>query len=119
MKSLLSAAALAEIATGAALLLVPVLVCEMLLGAEASGTAVIVARVTGIALVSLGIACWPGPPMSGMLVYSAAITAYLAYVGLAGEANGMLLWPVVVLHAAMTALLGWSWVGARRAAPSQ
>jgi hypothetical protein len=28
------------------------------------------ARVTGIALIALGIACWPSTPMMGMLAYS-------------------------------------------------
>jgi len=40
-----------------------------------------------------------------MLVYSGAITLYLAYVGLVGAASGVLLWPAVALHAVLTALL--------------
>jgi len=40
-----------------------------------------------------------------MLTYSAGITLYLAYVGLAGGSTGILLWPVVVLHLILTALL--------------
>ena len=40
-----------------------------------------------------------------MLIYSAAVTLYLAYVGLAGGFAGVLLWPAVVLHAILTALL--------------
>ena len=40
-----------------------------------------------------------------MLTYSAAITLYLAYVGFAGGLTGILLWPAVVLHVIMTALL--------------
>ena len=59
----------------------------------------------GIALVALGIACWPGPPRVGMLAYSAAVALYLAYVGLAGGLSGVLLWPAVVLHVILTALL--------------
>ena len=77
MNRVLGFAAVAEIATGVALLVAPSLVGQLLLGAELSGLAVIVARVTGIALVALGIACWPGTPMIAMLVYSAAITVYL------------------------------------------
>ena len=116
-KTVLDVAAAAEIATGLALLVAPALVGQLLLGADLSGMAVIVARVTGIALLALGIACWPGTPMIAMLVYSAAITLYLAYAGLAGAAKGVLLWPVVVLHAILTALLARSWVAARRPAP--
>jgi hypothetical protein len=40
-----------------------------------------------------------------MLTYSAAVTLYLAYRGFAGGFSGILLWPVVVLHVILTALL--------------
>jgi hypothetical protein len=105
MKGALVLAAVGETATGAALLLVPSLVGQVLLGAELSGMAVTVARVAGIALIGLGVACWPGPPRIGMLIYSAAVTLYLAYVGLSGVSSGVLLWPAVVLHTIIAALL--------------
>ena len=41
----------------------------------------------------------------GMLIYSAPVTLYLAYIGFAGGLNGILLWPMVVLHVILTALL--------------
>jgi hypothetical protein len=41
----------------------------------------------------------------GMLIYSAAVALYLAFVGFAGGAGGLLLWPAVALHVALTALL--------------
>ncbi len=50
----------------------------------------------GIALIGLGIACWPGTPIVGMSIYSAAVALYLAYVGFAGGFGGVLLWPAVV-----------------------
>jgi hypothetical protein len=105
MKRVLVLAAVSEAATGAALLIVPSLVGQLLFGAELAGIAMIVARVTGIALIALGVACWPGTPLVGMLTYSAAVTLYLAYVGFAGGLTGILLWPAVVLHAILTALL--------------
>ena len=74
---------------GLALLVVPSLVGRLLLGEELTGVAIPVARVLGIALIALGVACWPGPPRVGMLIYSAAVTLYLAYVGLAGGFSGM------------------------------
>ena len=40
-----------------------------------------------------------------MLTYSSAVTLYLAYVGFAGGLTGILLWPAVVLHVILTALL--------------
>jgi hypothetical protein len=105
MKSALAFAAISEAVTGLALLIAPVLVGQLLLGAQLPGVAITVARVSGIALIALGIACWPGPPLLGMLTYSALVTLYLAYLGFAGGLTGILLWPAVILHAILTALL--------------
>ena len=105
MKWVLIFAAVGEAGTGLALLIAPSLVGRLLLGEELIGIAIPVARVAGIALIALGLACWPGPPRVGMLIYSAAVTLYLAYLGFAGGMNGMLLWPAVVVHAMLTALL--------------
>ena len=87
------------------MLIVPSLVGQVLFGEELTGVAETVARVAGIALIALGVACWPGTPLVGMLTYSAAVTLYLAYVGFAGGSTGILLWPAVVLHVILTALL--------------
>jgi hypothetical protein len=105
MKKVLVLTAVVEVATGMALLIVPSLVGRLLLGEELTGVAIPVARVLGIALIALGVACWPGPPLVGMLTYSAAVTLYLAYVGFAGGMSGILLWPAVVLHVVLTAFL--------------
>ena len=70
-----------------------------------TGAGILAGRVTGIALIALSVACWPGPPVVGMLIYSATVTVYLAYVGFAGGMTGILLWPAVVLHLVLTALL--------------
>ena len=105
MKGALIFAAVGEIATGLALLIVPSLVGRLLLGEELTGIAIPVARVAGIALIGLGVACWPGPPRIGMLTYSAVAALYLIYVGLAGGAAGLLLWPAVVVHVILAVLL--------------
>ncbi len=105
MRRVLVLAAVSEAATGLALLISPSLVGQLLLGEELTGIAIPVARVAGIALIALGVGCWPGTPLVGMLAYSAVVTLYLAYLGFAGGFGGMLLWPVVVLHAIMTAFL--------------
>ena len=111
MNKLLAFAALAEAATGAALVVAPSLVVRLLFGAELLGVAYAAARVAGIALISLGIACWPGKSpthaaLCGMAIYSLLVTLYLISVGLRGEWVGPLLWPAVVLHAVLTLLLG-------------
>ena len=109
MKKALIFAAVAEAATGLALLIVPSLVGQLLLGEELTGIAIPVARVAGIALIALGIACWPGPPLVGMLIYSAVVALYLAYLGFAGGLTGVLLWPAVALHVVLSILLGRAW----------
>ena len=96
------------------LLGVPALVGRLLLGAELTGVSIPVARVAGIALIALGIACLPGLALLGMLTYSALVTAYLAYVGIRGEWAGPLLWPAVVVHAVFTLLLARAWFRSRR-----
>ena len=106
-------AAVAEVITGLALLVVPVPVGQLLLGAELAGVGIAVARVTGIALIALGVACCPGPPLVGMLTYSVLVTLYLSYLGLAGGLAGVLLWPAVIFHAILTALLMWAYAKTR------
>ena len=105
MKEVLIFAAVAEAATGLAMLIVPSLVGQLLLGEELTGLAIPVARVAGIALIALGIACWPGPPLVGMVTYSAVVALYLSYLGFAGGLAGVLLWPAIVLHVILTTLL--------------
>jgi hypothetical protein len=106
-KSVLMFAAIGEMATGLALLFVPSLVGQLLLGVPLTGVAITVARVAGIALVGLGIACWRGG-LLGMLTYSALVALYLVYSGVADGLAGVLLWPAVVLHLVLTAALAWS-----------
>ena len=100
----LALAAVLEAATGAALLIVPSLTGELIFGTQLTGMAITIARVTGIALIALGVACWPGPPLVGMVTYGAAVAMYLAYVGVAGGPTGVLLWPVAFLHTILTAV---------------
>ena len=115
MKKLLTFAAVAETATGLALMIVPSLVGWLLLGQELGGVAIPVARVLGIALIALGVACWPGrTALCGMLTYGALTTGYLAWLGIRGAWVGSLLWPAVALHAVMTILLVRAWLTSRK-----
>jgi hypothetical protein len=106
MRRVLIFAAVGEAATGLALLIVPSLVGLLLLGEELTGIAIPVGRVAGIALIALGVSCWSASPLVGMLTYSSAVTAYLAYLGFAGGLAGVLLWPAVALHLVLSLLLG-------------
>jgi hypothetical protein len=106
MKKVLTVAAVLEVATGMALLIVPSLVGRLLFGAEFTGVANPAARVLGIALLALGVGCWPGSTaLCGMLTYSGLATLYLLYLAIRGEWVGLLLWPVVALHEILTVLL--------------
>ena len=113
MKRVLALAAVAEAATGAALLVAPSVVVRLLLGAEPAGLAIPIARVAGIAIMALGFACWPGPPLLGMLIYSSLVTLYFLYLGIAGDWVGPLLWPALALHVLLTVLLARSWLAKR------
>ena len=111
MKKALIVAAVGEAATGLALLLAPSLIARLLFGQDLAGAGVLAGRVTGIALIALSFACWPGPPVAGMLIYSAAVTVYLGYVGVAGGLTGTLLWPASFLHLVLSGLLARAAIG--------
>jgi hypothetical protein len=64
MKKVLTVAAVVEVATGMALLIVPSLVGRLLFGEELTGIVIPVARVLGIALLALGVGCWRVAPRS-------------------------------------------------------
>jgi hypothetical protein len=115
-RSVLGIAAAVEAVTGLLLLIVPHLLAKLLLGVEATAVAVIIARIAGVALLSLGIGCWFGRQeasggwaLAAMLLYNVLVTLYLAWVGLGAEFVGVLLWPAVVAHAILTVLLGFAW----------
>lgn len=117
MKKILALAAALEAATGVTLMIDPPDVARLLLGDGISGTALALGRVAGCGLLSLGLACWPGsarlsssPALRGLLCYNLLVTTYLFYLGIEGEWAGLLLWPVVALHAVLTFLLARVWL---------
>ena len=109
MRTVLKLAAAAEAATGIFLMAYPPIVVRLLFGADIAGVGEMVSRVAGIALIGLGVACWPTgstrTSLHGMLTYGVLATLYLAYVGIRGEAVGVLLWPAVVAHVILVVLL--------------
>ncbi len=114
IRRLLAVVGAGEAFTGLALVIYPSPVVRLLFGAEIAGAGTVMSRMAGIALIALGVACWPGPPLVGMQTYSALATVYLAYVGIRGEWAGPLLWPAVALHAVLTLLLARAWFRTRR-----
>jgi hypothetical protein len=120
-QSLLVFAAIVEVATGVALILLPSSAGQLLLGTEISSAAVVFARLAGIGLFSLGLACWPGKQATrtgqlAILTYNLLILLFLLYVGVRSEQVGVLLWPAVALHAVLSVLLVYDWLAARRTA---
>jgi hypothetical protein len=117
MNRLLMLAALAEAGTGVILLADPPIVVQLLFGAEVSGSGMIMSRLAGIALIGLGVTCWPGADTRrafyGMATYGVLAMLYLAYIGVRGESVGLLLWPGVVVHAVLIVLLGSAWLRQR------
>ncbi|HZD31076.1 MAG TPA: hypothetical protein VE779_05370 [Candidatus Angelobacter sp.] len=113
MKKVLIFAALGETATGLILVAVPAIAIRALCGVEIAGAGIIPTRVAGIALIGLGVACWPNnsthQQLYGMLTYSTLVMLYLIRIGVRGAPVGVLLWPAVALHAALCALLLWTW----------
>jgi hypothetical protein len=108
-----------EGATGLAMLVAPGVVAKLLLGSEITGVSIIVANVAGIALISLAIACWPRGEATevrsyrAMLVYNLLIALLLAETGISAVVVGMLLWPAVALHMALTVLIALASIGSR------
>lgn len=89
MKSLLTLEAMIEIAAGVGALVVPVFAVSLLLGTTLeSAAAVIVSRVTGAALITIGMMNWAGRSepngiaakgiVTGMVFYNVAVVGLLA-----------------------------------------
>jgi hypothetical protein len=111
-QQLLIVTAFAETATGVMLLVTPQLVIAFLLGASLDvPAALVVARIAGAALLSLGCACWlarnAGPNravpglVAAMLLYNGVAVAVLANAGAGARLVGVLTWPAIALHAAL------------------
>jgi hypothetical protein len=111
-QQLLIVTALVETATGLMLLVSPPLVAAFLLGASLDApAALVVARIAGAGLLSLGCACWlarnDGPNgavpglVAAMLLYNSVAVAVLANAGAGARLVGVLTWPAVALHAAL------------------
>jgi hypothetical protein len=100
-----------EVATGVALIARPSLVVRVLLGAGLSGGGIAVGRVAGLALLSLGLACWPSADGASaqatwaLFTYNLFVALYLGHLRVGGGFLSYLLWPAFALHALLTLLL--------------
>jgi hypothetical protein len=119
-RTVLGVAAAIEAVTGFVLIVLPHGLIRLLLGADVAGVSIVIGRVAGIALLSLGFGCWLGRQeehnhwaLAAMLTYNFLVTIYLTVVGIGGEFVGVLLWPAAALHAALTALLAYPLIKTR------
>ncbi|MFN0017259.1 MAG: hypothetical protein ACKVP0_03305 [Pirellulaceae bacterium] len=101
-----------EAGAGAALLIFPSACAVMLLGAPLEGSAAVtLGRVTGVALLALGMANWfaqyDGQSraakgiIGAMVVYNLGAVVTLGSSGIFSPLVGILLWPGVVVHGVM------------------
>jgi hypothetical protein len=91
-------------ATALALLFAPAFFVRLLFRADITGAALVLARLAGIALLSMSVGWWPGPWRVSALIYNSLAALYLLDLGIRGEWVGLLLWPAVVVHAVLAVL---------------
>jgi hypothetical protein len=110
VKRFLLVSAIIEIPTGLALLVAVSKVTQLLLGAGVSGAGAFVGRFCGVALLSLGVACWLTRDVqglaargaaAGMLVYDLGAVAVMGSTVILSQPTGLGLWPVLIVHGAM------------------
>jgi len=109
MKNLLTFTAITEFITGLLLVVLPSQVTTLLLGSTIdSPVALTIARVAGVALMALGIACWIARKdnqssavkglLTGLIVYNTGVIAALAFSDFSLQQSGIALWPVILAH---------------------
>ena len=104
-------AAWVEILVGISFLSVPDVQSQLIFGTTPEGIGGIWARFAGIALIGLGIACLPSNPagtrqgVRALLGFNIGATIFFAWVAVATAFQGVILWPVVILHAVISIAL--------------
>ena len=108
-------AAWVEIIVGVSFLFVPNTQSQLIFGATPEGIGDTWARFAGIALIGLGLASLPSNlagirqgAVRGLLVFNIGATIFFAWVAVATTFQGVLLWPVVILHAVISVALALS-----------
>jgi hypothetical protein len=99
---------MAELGTGLALLIAPSLVVELLLGEGLSSPqSLVLGRITGAALISIGAACSRASfsELSGsrgfvgsMLFYNLAVPVLLTHAAIVDKMCGIAIWPACAIH---------------------
>jgi len=125
MPALLIIMAAAETAVGLGLIALPSTAVQLLLGSAVdTPVAITVARVAGIAMLALGVACWLARAdtrspaarglLSAMMIYNLGVCVLLMYAALGAGVSSQALWPVAISHAGLAA---WCLVSLARSSP--
>ena len=104
---------IAEGATGLTVLVSPALVARLLFDANLEDAGVAIARLLGMTLLCLVVACWPRAnapggtraAFSAVFAYNLLAALYLAFFAMTSPPSGILLWPAVAEHLILAALL--------------
>lgn len=112
-KALLIVTAVVEVGAGAALVGLPSLAAEILLGEGLSNPqSLVLARVAGAAVIALGVSCWCGRNgerraqfglVAAMLIYNVAVPIVLVHAWMAFALAGLAFWPAILLHTTLGA----------------
>jgi hypothetical protein len=100
--------AVVEAITGLVLLFWPSWFVELLLGdGLSSPQSLVLGRIMGSALISIGVACWRtrngeasqcGALVGSMLIYNLAVPMLLTRAAIADGLRGIAIWPACALH---------------------
>jgi hypothetical protein len=111
-KVLLIVMAIIEVGAGVALVAVPSACAELLLGEGLTAPpSLVVARIAGAALISVGFMCWrerhgerpsQSSSVAGILIYNLAVPIVLVHAWFAWGLHGIALWPASLLHTGLS-----------------
>jgi hypothetical protein len=110
-RTVLNLSSAIETVTGLGLIVAPGLVAHLLLNTELSDSGTAMGRVAGLALLSLGLACWSAAgavtprAIYALFTYNLLATCYLAYLRVGVGFAGRLLWPAIAVHCLLTLLM--------------
>ena len=114
-RTVVKMAAWFEIFVGASFFLAFNAQSQFLFGVTPEGIGVTFAQFAGIALIGLGFACLPSNlagtnrnAVRGLFVFNIAVTIFFAWVAVATTFRGVILWPIVIVHAVIAIALAFS-----------
>lgn len=114
-RTALKIAAWVEIIVGISFILATNTQSQFVFGATPDQIGILFARLAGIGLIGLGIACLPSSvagtypnAVRGLFLFNIGATIFFAWVAVATTFRGVMLWPVVILHAVLAIALAAS-----------